>query len=118
VKLHHVAILVTDLERAEAFYAGVLGLPVIRRAEGRSFWVGAPDENAFLAVEKAEPQAVAAARLPCLALTISAAERETWRARLGAAGVALDRDKETPHTIYFRDPDGNVVALSHWPDPV
>src|SRR5689334_772473 len=57
--VHHVAVLVADLARAERFYGGVLGLAVIKRhddARGapRSIWFALGDETgAFLAVELA-----------------------------------------------------------------
>jgi hypothetical protein len=34
-------------------------------------------------------------------------------AALSNAGIAIEA--ETPHTIYFRDPDGRRVALSDYP---
>jgi catechol 2,3-dioxygenase-like lactoylglutathione lyase family enzyme len=42
--VHHLAVVVRDLERAEAFYAGVLGLPVAQRwadeaGAPRSVWL-------------------------------------------------------------------------------
>ena len=116
MKVHHLAVCVADLARAETFYAGFLGLEVVRRQEGRSIWFGL-DEGAFLAVELAT--AAAPRRVDespgwhCLALSIDKAERETWRARAAAAGHPVER--ESPYTLYLRDPDGNLVALSHYP---
>ncbi len=120
MKVHHVAVVVADLARAEAFYAGTLDLPVVRRwsdAQGapRSVWLDL--DGAFLAVERAGAAGRRGDADPgwhCVALAIAAAEREAWRARLAAAGVAVER--ESPFTLYVRDPDGNLVGLSHWPD--
>ncbi len=119
--LHHLAVVVADLERAERFYGGVLGLPVLRRfsddaGRARSVWLelGA---GAFLAVERAGGGVSRTDEAPgwhCVALGISAAERESWRVRLAAAGHPVER--ESRHTLYARDPDGNLVALSHHPD--
>jgi glyoxylase I family protein len=117
MKLNHLAVVVADLARAEAFYGGFLGLPVVRRQEGRSIWL-ALDGDAFLAVEQAtaaEPRrADEAPGWHCVALAITKADRERWRAKATAAGHAIER--ESPFTLYLRDPDGNLVALSHWPD--
>lgn len=117
--VHHLAVLVRDLEAAEAFYGGVLGLPVERRwteddGSPRSVWFGLGG-GAFLAVEKAGPDAPSAGApgWHCVALAIPAAEREPWRARLAAAGHPVER--ETAYTLYTRDPDGALIALSHWP---
>jgi glyoxylase I family protein len=40
LQLHHVAIQVSDLERAGAFYSGLLGLPEVRR-QPHSIWLDA-----------------------------------------------------------------------------
>ena len=122
MRIHHLAVVTADLARAEAFYAGILGLPVLRRwidaaGAARSVWLELGDS--FLAVERASAggptRADAAPGWHCVALGIAAVERDAWRARLAAAGSPVER--ETPFTIYVRDPDGNVVGLSHWPDP-
>lgn len=122
--LHHLAVVVADLDAAERFYCGVLGLPVARRWQDelgapRSIWV-ALGAGAFLAIERAtaaEPRRVD--RAPgwhCAALGIAPGERQAWRERLQAAGCPVER--ESAYTLYVRDPDGNIVALSHYPDPV
>lgn len=122
---HHLAIQVRDLEGAERFYAGVLGLPVIARhadAAGapRSIWVGL-GEGGFLALERC---GVAAPRMPfrnpdaglhLLALRIAPADRAAWRRRLEAAGHEVVG--ETRWTFYVRDPEGNRIGLSHHPHP-
>jgi glyoxylase I family protein len=112
MKINHVAILVSDLARAEAFYCGTLGLPLLRRwtddqGRPRSLWL-ALEEGAFLAIELGDGDGP---RAHCVALTIPRAERDAWRARLVV-------EKETAYTLYTLDPDGNRVALSHWPDAV
>jgi catechol 2,3-dioxygenase-like lactoylglutathione lyase family enzyme len=121
--VHHLAVLVQDLQRAEAFYGSVLGLPVQRRWEDdqgapRSVWLTLGGD-AFLALELAPPSgARGTGDLPgwhCVALGIAPADREPWRARLAKAGFPVER--ETSFTLYTRDPEGNVVALSHYPTP-
>lgn len=121
-RVHHLAVTVRDLDRAEGFYAGLLGLPVQRRwsdAAGapRSVWLGLGG-GAFLAVERAPEAAPARPADPpgwhCVALAIAREEREAWRARFTEAGIAVE--KETAYTLYVRDPEGNQVALSHYPD--
>jgi len=120
--VHHLAVVVADLERAAAFYTGVLGLRELRRwddAQGRqrSIWceLGA---GVFLAIERAErlgPQRDdLAPGFHCIALGIRPDEREAWREKLTRAGVEVFR--ESPYTLYVRDPDGNIVGLSHFPN--
>jgi len=118
------AIKVRDLARAERFFAQTLRLPVLRRwpAEDgvgeRSLWLDL-GAGAFLALEQSshgrEPLAEEEAGLHLLALRIDRAERQAWIDRLTDAGVPLYR--QTAFTIYCQDPEGNRIALSHWPDP-
>jgi len=121
--IHHIAVKVADLIRAEAFYAGLLGLPVLRRwplSDGkgdRSLWLDL-GAGAFLALERAEEDAdwksEGAPGLHLLALNIARSEREEWIARLTTAGHPVYQ--QTDYTIYVRDPEGNRLGLSHWPD--
>ncbi|MBK8254740.1 MAG: VOC family protein [Polyangiaceae bacterium] len=121
LSVHHLAVVVSDLNRSEAFYSGLLGLPVIKRhvdTQGapRSVWVqmGA---NAFLAIERAEASGPTRAdNAPghhCVAFSIPASERTTFAERLQKAGFPIAR--ETDYTLYTIDPDGNLVAFSHYP---
>lgn len=121
--MHHLAVLVRDLERAEAFYVEVLGLAVTTRhadehGAPRSIWLSL-GRGAFLALEKgAEGAATPDDEQPgwhCIALGIAPSERSAWRARLLGAGTPVER--ESPYSIYFRDPDGTLLALSHHPHP-
>jgi catechol 2,3-dioxygenase-like lactoylglutathione lyase family enzyme len=123
--VHHVALKVQDLARAERFFAQTLGLAVLRRwpaSDGqgeRSLWLDL-GAGAFLALEKssseAGPLAADGPGLHLLALRIERAERQEWIDRLAKAGVPLY--EQTAFTIYCRDPEGNRIGLSHWPDPV
>jgi hypothetical protein len=123
--VHHLAVVVADLARAEAFYAGVLGLRVVRRhddaaGQPRAVWLAlAAGDVPFLALERAGAGGPTRDdRAPgwhCVALAIAPGEREAWRARLAAAGHPVER--ASAYTIYARDPDGALVALSHYPTP-
>ncbi len=123
--VHHVALLVTDLPPFERFYGAALGLPVLRRwpsADGRGeraiwFDLGA---GAFLALELGAPGAAVSERgalgLDMVALRIEPETRGAWHARLAESGHPVEQ--ATAYTIYTRDPGGNRVGLSHWPDRV
>lgn len=136
MKLHHLAIQVHDLEGAVRWYSELFGWPVLREwpAEAgglRAVWLalspvqapsGLSDDSAcaFVALERCEraPQPDLWRHpnpgLHVLALRIAASERATWVARLAARGVSLDHS--SAWSIYFRDPEGNRLALSHHPD--
>ncbi|HXT98575.1 MAG TPA: VOC family protein [Polyangia bacterium] len=130
--VHHVAVGVRDLAACEAFYTGVLGLPVLRRWPAgagtpgdRSVWLDL-GRGAFLALERAEPSidagappsasssASRAAGYLMIALAIAGDARAAWEVRLRAAGVAIVH--RTSYTLYVTDPEGNRVGLSHWPE--
>lgn len=123
--LHHVAVQVVDLPACERFYREVLGLAVLRRwpdgAGGdRSVWLSAGAEG-FLALERVggEPTAEPAwpdprPGLHLVALRIPAGERVAWAERLAGHHVPLSH--QTRFTLYVRDPEGNRVGLSHWPE--
>lgn len=124
LRVHHLAVVVRDLEVSERFYCGVLGLPVVQRWQGpdgrpRSIWVSL-GEGTFLAIELASADSPKrtdqAPGLHCLAFAIPRAEREDHRARLTAAGFPIEH--ETRFTLYTRDPDGTLIGFSHHPDGI
>jgi glyoxylase I family protein len=121
-RVHHLAVVVSDLDGAARFYVEVLGLRVLRLwddTEGRprSIWCELGG-GAFLAIERAELAGPRrddlAPGFHCVALGIRPDERESWRERLEQAGVTVFR--ESAYTLYVRDPEGNIVGLSHFPD--
>jgi hypothetical protein len=83
-------------------------------------WLDAGD-GGFIALERVEGGPTAAedeargARpgLHLVALGIERTARPHWERRLAEAGVAVE--KRTAFTLYVRDPEGNRVGLSHWP---
>ncbi|HEY6002525.1 MAG TPA: VOC family protein [Anaeromyxobacter sp.] len=122
---HHLAIQCSDLARCERFYREVLGLPVLRRwpREGggdRSVWLSVEEGGwGFIALERAleapvpHPWRDGKPGLHLVALRIPASERSVWEARLEAAGVPVVH--RTRWTIYFHDPEGNRIGLTHYP---
>jgi catechol 2,3-dioxygenase-like lactoylglutathione lyase family enzyme len=115
--VHHIAFRSQDVDRLERFYAGVLGLQVVRRDDDRgSVWLRAG--SAFLMLERAaagEAPSLPArlGSLDLVAFAIDERDRETWRERL--AGAAVSVEAETAHTLYFRDPDGRRIGVSSYP---
>ncbi len=99
-----------DLPRLERFYAGLLGLRVLRRDDARgSIWLDAG--GAVLMLERASPEepGVPPGGRELLAFALDdAGARDAWRSRVAV-------EAETEHTLYFRDPDGRRIALSTYP---
>ncbi|MEL6338510.1 MAG: VOC family protein [Myxococcota bacterium] len=131
--IHHIAILVSDLDRSERFYRHTLGLVEVRRwytehGNLRSIWYALSSENErnsksesesgatpFLAVELRDGlDRGVIVRCHCLAIGIEASARDEWESRLAKHGVSIE--ERSPYTIYFRDPDENRIGLSHYPN--
>jgi glyoxylase I family protein len=114
---HHLAILVPALDAAEAFYSGVLGLPVIRR-QAHAVWCDAGGCILMLELPRTasmipEPSQ-GNGRMLLWAMRVPASLRETWRVHLQRHDVKVEG--ETAYSLYFRDPFGARLALSHYPD--
>jgi glyoxylase I family protein len=110
-ELHHLALRVADPARAAAFYAGLLGLPELRREEGpsglRAVWLRAGTTVLMLERRlRGRGDSEGSGHLLVLvADDLLAAEKA-----LARAGVVVE--DRTEHTLYFRDPDGHRVGLS------
>ena len=119
--VHHIALLVEDLPQAEHFYSTVLGLPVERRwpgeaGEDRSVWLQL-DPRTLLMLERSAPSTRrregSAGGWHLIALEISPENRQAWKTHLQTQGVLPV--EESSFSLYYEDPEGNKVALSHWP---
>ena len=115
--IHHVAIGVTDLERARRFYADGLALEEIPRPafdfDGAWFRAGPQQIHLIVRPEVAPRGGTLETRGAHLALRVRS-YRETLD-HLRALGIpSLDRPRnKTPWPqIYVSDPDGNVIELS------
>jgi len=116
---------VSDLDRALAFYRDVLGLRQIVDAyfaggRGAALQVG-PGPSVLLLL-RADITCHDGA-LPAhgttgaghVAFRVEPHEFPSWRQRLLAHGVAIEREfafGHNPPSIYFRDPDGNSLELA------
>lgn len=116
--LGHVVIKVRDIERAEAFYSGVLGLPICARSERGPmtfFSLGNHHDFAVLGLgDEAEAAPRKAAGLAHVAFKIgnSLDELKEAKRHLDDAGIECSPvDHEVTQSLYFADPDGNQVEL-------
>ena len=114
-----------DLDAAEAFYGGVLGLEretragsrhVFFRLDGAMLLVFNPAETEKPLVEGSLHIPPHGARGPGhVAFAASADALDRWRDRLTGAGVAIEADFRWPNgarSIYVRDPAGNSVEFT------
>ena len=120
--LHHVAIQVLDVEKVAAFYREVLQLPERARhlrddGSLRSIWIEASADGSFLAIEELRPGTRGTLGHSLVALRIARGDRAAWLAHFEKHRVPIE--KQSRWTIYVKDPEGNVIALSHHPhDPL
>jgi hypothetical protein len=118
VHVHHIALRTADVPRLVAFYREVVGLALDETARGRStgsVWLLA--DRTLVMVEPRGPGEpdVGGGSMDLVAFAIEPADRAAFSARLARAGVAVEQ--ETAFTLYFRDPDGRRVGVSHFPHP-
>ena len=117
--LGHAVLKVRNLERAEAFYNGVLGIPIAARhpsAPMTFFTLGNHHDFALLAVGDAAPSAPAGAPgLYHVAFKVGDSPDALREAKteLERAGVSIDgsADHTVSLALYIHDPDGNGIEL-------
>ncbi len=121
-RLDHLVLTVVDIDATCAFYERVLGMQPVTFGEGRrALSFGAQKINLHLAGHEFEPKAQAptpgSADLCFITPTLIYEVVETLRAngveivqgpvrRQGAVGLI--------ESVYFRDPDGNLIEVSNY----
>ncbi len=103
--IHHLALRVKDVERARAFYSGLLGLHELRRFEEEtgallSVWLAAGPTVLMLERHLKGPGPEAGSG-HVLALAVDSLHE--WEEAV---------EDRTAYTLYLRDPDGHRVGLS------
>lgn len=116
----------TDLDAAERFYAGTLGLTLFAREPGRHVFFRC-GQAMLLVFDPARTLdaagAVGGVAVPRHGTTgpghicfrIPEADLAPWRTRLTQAGIAIEAEIQWPRggtSLYLRDPAGNSVELA------
>jgi len=115
-RVHHVSFPVSDLERARAFYEGVLGLEEIPRPEmglgGKWYRVGDAEIHIIVTPEGADVGTRSAGLTPLGPHTAFQVDdyAKTLEA-LEARGVEVLKTSAENGQLWIRDPDGNVFEL-------
>jgi catechol 2,3-dioxygenase len=124
VRIGHVHLKVADIERALAFYCGVLGFGLVTRYGTQAAFIAAGDYHHHIGLNTWEskggsPPARGTTGLFHLAVLYPtrAALADALR-RLATAGIPLDgaSDHGVSEALYLRDPDENGVEL-YWDRP-
>ena len=122
-RIDHIVLTVFDLERTLDFYSRVLGMEPVTFAGGRrGLAFGRQKLNLHQAGREFEPKALRPAPGAIDLCFITEHALEDVIAHLKAQGVALIEgpvDKTGAlgpmKSVYFRDPDGNLIEVSRYP---
>lgn len=124
VRIGHVHLKVADLDRALAFYCGVLGFEVTQRLGRGAAFVAAGSYHHHIGLNTWEsraggppPRGTTGLYHVALLYPTRAALADALR-RLRAAGISLDgaADHGVSEALYLHDPDGNGLEL-YWDRP-
>jgi catechol 2,3-dioxygenase-like lactoylglutathione lyase family enzyme len=124
--LRHLALQVSDVAAAEAFYVGVIGFTVEWRPDPDNLYLRLAGDNLALhafhpvdaddlsAFEKRRGQ-----RLAHLGIVVRRPEEvDAWAAHLKARGVRISEPRthrDGARSLYCADPDGNEVQVLYHP---
>ncbi len=117
--LGHVVLKVTDLERSEQFYAGLLGMDICARYDKHGykmtfFTLGNHHDLAILKVSGEDPTGDQAVGVHHVAFRIGDSMEQLMEAKtlLDDADVPYEpMDHDVTKSVYFDDPDGNTLEL-------
>ena len=121
-RIDHIVLTVFDVERTVDFYARVLGMePVTFAAGRRGLAFGRQKLNLHQAGREFEPKALRPAPGAIDLCFIASTPLDDVVAQLKSQGVAII-EGPVPKTgalgpmtsVYFRDPDGNLVEVSNY----
>jgi catechol 2,3-dioxygenase-like lactoylglutathione lyase family enzyme len=114
-----------DLDAAQAFYGGILGLQLYARSGERHVFFRCEDQMLLIfnpgeSVKPAPPGALpvpphGAIGAGHVCFKATGDEIEKWRERLEQSGIAIEADFEWPQggrSIYFSDPAGNCLEFA------
>lgn len=127
MKLDHIVLACADVERQLDFYTRVIGLAPERAAAFRAGEVPFPsvriDADCLIDLFPAQGahDSATSPNLHHFCFALAPAHWEALRERLAAAGVEVEEGPVTrwgAHgdgvSIYFRDPEGNVIEARHY----
>ena len=120
-RLHHLALGTAHVEGLARFYRELFGLAEVARHLGsdgalRSIWLDLGGSMLMIEHSSSETRHVEGVGqgLFLIAFRASPAERQRLERELERRGHSIE--SHTAYSSYSRDPDGNRIAISHYPD--
>lgn len=123
LRIDHLVLTVADIAATCDFYTRVLGMAVVTFGQGRkALSFGTQKINLHQAGQEFEPKAARPTPGSADICLIAGCPLDTAVAHLAAEGVTVE-EGPVPRTgatgpirsIYFRDPDGNLIEVSEYP---
>jgi catechol 2,3-dioxygenase len=118
IKVGHVVLKMRDLERARAFYCGVLGMTLAKFDPERGMFLRFNDYHHDIAIFKTGADADLPkdnqVGLVHVALVVDSLETvKAWYERCKTLGVPIltTADHAITNSMYIRDPEGNVLEI-------
>jgi glyoxylase I family protein len=112
MRIHHLALRTQEVDVLLAFYSEVLGLAVAKREDDRA-WLDAGDAVMMLERAGHDEPPIARGTRELIAFAITRGEREAFEQKLVKHGISIE--ERSRFTLYFRDPDGRRIGVSHFP---
>lgn len=123
--LRHLALRVTDMEKARNFYQGLLGMTVVWEPDPENVYLTSGWDNLALHVmpkeEAASFDASKGQSMDHLGFIVESPEMvEGYERRMREAGVRIvkpfKRHRDGSSSFYMADPDGNVIQILYEPN--
>lgn len=118
-KIKETCLYISDIDRAEEFYRGQLGFPVISKAEGRHifFRAGSSVLLCFIAEATKNEQVLPphyAQGKQHIAFEVADDQYFDWKEKLTGGDIQITHEqswKNNKSSFYFEDPDGHVLEI-------